>query len=87
MFKWLKISQHYSIMKIYELMAMSAPLLRRLVKEGVEAEDIKFLPLMVRYEEMKHAIKKVAIVKILSEEFDVSERFVYKITEKLDREV
>ena len=68
-------------------MAMSAPLLRRLVKEGVEAEDIKFLPLMVRYEEMKHAIKKVAIVKILSEEFDVSERFVYKITEKLDREV
>ena len=74
-------------MKIYELMAMSAPLLRRLVNEGVQAEDVKYLPLMLKYEQMKGAIKKVAIVKILSEEFGVSERAVWDITARLDKEV
>lgn len=74
-------------MKIYELMAMAAPLLRQLNRKGVKADDIKHLPMMLRYEELKGTTKKVAIVKMLSEEFGVSERAIYDITARLDEEL
>jgi hypothetical protein len=73
-------------MKIYELMALSAPLLRTFANSGVKMEDVKYLPLMLRYEELKDNTKKVAIVKILSEEFEVSERHTYDIIAKLEKE-
>ena len=72
-------------MKIYELMAMSAPLLRRLANEGILADDIKYLPLMLRYEEL-HGVKKTAIVNILASEFNLTERAIYKILSRLDKE-
>lgn len=74
-------------MKVYELMAMASPLLRQLNRIGVKADDIKHLPMMLRYEELKGTTKKVAIVKMLSEEFGVSERAIYDITARLDEEV
>jgi hypothetical protein len=74
-------------MKIYELMSMSAPLLRMLNNEGVLLTDVKFIPLMLRYESMKTAIKKTAIKKILSDEFGVSERSVHDIIERLDKDL
>lgn len=74
-------------MKVYELMSYSAPLLRQLNTLGVKAEDIKHLPMMLRYEEMKPSIKKVAIVKILSEEFGVSERAIYDIIARLNEDI
>lgn len=74
-------------MKVYELMAMAAPLLRQLNRTGVKADDIKHLPLMLRYEELKGTTKKVAIVKMLSEEFTISERAIYDITARLDEEL
>lgn len=74
-------------MKIYELMFMSAQLLKTLSEEGVLITDVKFLPLMVRYEEMRESVKKTAIVKILSEEFGVSERSVHDIIKRLDKDL
>lgn len=74
-------------MKVYELIAMAAPLLRQLNRIGVKADDIKHLPMMLRYEELKGTTKKVAIVKMLSEEFSISERAIYDITAKLDEEL
>lgn len=74
-------------MKVYELMAMAAPLLRQLNRIGVKADDIKHLPMMLRYEELKGTTKKVAIVKMLSEEFTISERAIYDITARLDEEL
>lgn len=74
-------------MKVYELMAMAAPLLRQLNRIGVKADDIKHLPMMLRYEELKGTTKKVAIVKMLSEEFSISERAIYDITARLDEEL
>lgn len=74
-------------MKVYELMAMAAPLLRQLNRIGVKADDIKHLPMMIRYEELKGTTKKVAIVKMLSEEFAISERAIYDITARLDEEL
>lgn len=74
-------------MKVYELMAMAAPLLRQLNRIGVKADDIKHLPMMLRYEELKGTTKKVAIVKMLSEEFSISERAIYNITARLDEEL
>lgn len=74
-------------MKIYELMSMSAPLLRMLNNEGVLLTDVKFIPLMLRYESMKTAVKKTAIKKILSDEFGVSERSVHDIIERLDKDL
>lgn len=68
-------------------MSYSAPLLRQLNALGIKAEDIKHLPMMLRYEEMKASIKKTAIVKILSEEFEVSERSIYDIIARLDEEI
>lgn len=74
-------------MKVYVLMAMAAPLLRQLNRIGVKADDIKHLPMMLRYEELKGTTKKVAIVKMLSEEFSISERAIYDITARLDEEL
>lgn len=74
-------------MKVYELMAMAAPLLRQLNRIGVKADDIKHLPMLLRYEELKGTTKKVAIVKMLSEEFTISERAIYDITARLDEEL
>lgn len=74
-------------MKVYELMAMAAPLLSQLNRIGVKADDIKHLPMMLRYEELRGATKKVAIVKMLSEEFSISERAIYDITARLDEEL
>lgn len=68
-------------------MAMAAPLLRQLNRIGVKADDIKHLPMMLRYEELKGTTKKVAIVKMLSEEFTISERAIYDITARLDEEL
>lgn len=75
-------------MKLYELMAMVAPLLRQINRGGAKADDIKHLPMMLRYEELRSKnTKKVAIVKILSDEFGVSERAIYDIVARLDNEV
>lgn len=68
-------------------MSMSAPLLRRMNAMGVKADDIKHLPMMLRYEELKDTTKKVAIVQMLSEEFNVSVRAIYDIIARLDEEV
>lgn len=68
-------------------MSMSAPLLRMLNNEGVLLTDVKFIPLMLRYESMKTAVKKTAIKKILSDEFGVSERSVHDIIERLDKDL
>ena len=68
-------------------MAMASPLLRQLNRIGVKADDIKHLPMMLRYEELKGTTKKVAIVKMLSEEFGVSERAIYDIIARLDEEL
>ena len=54
---------------------------------GVKADDIKHLPMMLRYEELKDTTKKVAIVQMLSEEFNVSVRAIYDIIARLDEEV
>lgn len=75
-------------MKIYELMGYSAPLLRQMVNCSVHAEDVKHIPMMLRYEELKaDNVKKVAIIAILSEEFGVSQRSVWDVIRRLEQEV
>lgn len=67
---------------------MVAPLLRQINRGGAKVDDIKHLPMMLRYEELRSKnTKKVAIVKILSDEFGVSERAIYDIVARLDNEV
>lgn len=75
-------------MKVYELLTFNRELLKRIHAAGVRTDDYKYVDLYNEYEERLTAGDKVTyIVAVLANKYNVSERQVYNIVHKFNREV
>lgn len=74
-------------MIVYELVILNRELLRTLESEGVRVGDYKLIPLIEEYTKMKDDKHKTTfIVAHLSAKYKISERSIYEIIKRLNKE-
>lgn len=74
-------------MKIYEILALNAELLKKLNGFGIKSEDFKDVEIYRDYIRMKSQGHKVSyIVMSLSEKYNICERKVYKVISKMRKD-
>lgn len=72
----------------FELFTLNQTLITAMVENGIDPRDIKYLPLINEYKEMKAKHHKVGyIVYHLSEKYKMSERAVYNIINRMKSRV
>lgn len=72
----------------FELFTANQTLIMAMVENGIDPKDIKYLPLINEYKEMKSKHHKVGyIVYHLSEKYQMSERAVYNIVNRMKSRV
>lgn len=72
-------------MKIYELLSFNRELLTRFSAAGIKPEDCRYIDLFNDFKGMVERGDKVSYaVTVLSEQYDISERQVYKIVKRLN---
>lgn len=75
-------------MKAYEALRLCSPLLERLREAGINPSDARYLPLYADYARMKAEGHKVTyLVAYLAGLYAVSERKVYEVVKKMEREI
>jgi len=75
-------------MKVVELIRASSSLLSILADANVMASDVKYLCMYDDYCRMKaEGHKIIYIVAMLSDVFDISERTVYNVINKFEKEI
>lgn len=75
-------------MKAYELLIMNKSLLVAMDKYAIQASDVKYAKLITEYIAMlNEGYKKTYIVQHLSDEYDIPERTLYRIIERLMKNV
>ena len=71
-------------MKVGELLKIGGEMLKILHDNGISIDDYKYLPLFEDFHVMKEQGDKTTyIVTVLSEKYDVCERKVYKLLQRL----
>lgn len=74
-------------MKVCEILFLNRELLKWLHDFGIESNDYKWVPLYQEYLKMKSEGDKVTyIVAVLSRKYNVCERKVYKIIQKMEKD-
>lgn len=74
-------------MKIYDILAFNCELLHKIELSGARLEDYKYIPLCNDFKVAKERKEKITyIVAILAEKYCVSERQVYSIIARFDKE-
>ena len=72
----------------YELFQANKSLIEALVDNFIDIKDVKYLPLVAEYKEMKAKHHKVGyIVYHLSEKYQMSERGIYKLIDRMTKRV
>lgn len=72
----------------YELFTCNQTLITAMVENGIDPKDIKYLPLINEYKEMKSKHHKVGyIVYHLSVKYEMSERAVYNVVNRMTKRV
>lgn len=75
-------------MTAYELLSMNALALKAMCDKSLNVSDIKYLDLYKEYSLMiKEEHKKTYIMQYLSDQYNISERMVYNVIEKLSSNV
>lgn len=75
-------------MKIYEILSMNKEFLCRLAQAGIKPDDYQYVNLYHTYKEMVLAGHKVTyIVAFLAEQYNISERKVYTVIQRLKQEI
>jgi predicted transcriptional regulator len=75
-------------MKIYELISFNRELLERIHRAGIRPDDYKYADLYAEYRALVAGGEKVTyIVSVLSVRYGVSERQVYNLLDKFNREI
>lgn len=74
-------------MTVFEILNFNKELLRRLMVTGIKPTDCVYVDLYNDYLQMRNIGNKMTyIVAILSEKYDVSERQVYSIIDRLGKD-
>ena len=67
----------------YELLAVNENLLKKMQSAALSVDDIKYMEMYREYERLRNeGHKKTYIMQYLSDEYDVSERTVYRIVDR-----
>ena len=67
----------------YELLAVNANLLKKMQSAALSVDDIKYMEMYREYERLRNeGHKKTYIMQYLSDEYEVSERTVYRIVDR-----
>ncbi len=75
-------------MKIYELVNFNRELLERIHHAGIRPDDYRYADLYAEYQRLVGSGEKVTyIVSVLSTRYNVSERQVYNLLDKFNREI
>ncbi|WP_418991864.1 hypothetical protein [Alistipes sp.] len=75
-------------MKVHEILRQHADLLRTLARAGVAIEDVRYIPLWRDYDRLRHDGFKIAyIVAYLCDTYEISERTVYRIVGRFNRNI
>ena len=75
-------------MKVYEFLNFNKELLLKIHKSGLKLDDYRYVDLYTEYLSLKNEGDKVTyIVNHLSEKFVISERQVYSIVNRMQKEV
>lgn len=75
-------------MTAYELLSMNALALKAMCDKSLNVSDIKYLDLYKEYTVMiKEGRKKTYIMQYLSDQYNISERMVYNVIDKLSSNV
>lgn len=75
-------------MKIYELLNFNRELLERLSSAGIKPDDYKYADLYADYERLdRKGEKKTYIVACLAEKYSISERQVYLVLGRMEKDL
>lgn len=75
-------------MKVHEILRQNADLFKTLARAGVAIEDVQYISLWLDYERLhRDGFKMVYIAAYLCDEYEVSERTVYRIIGRFSRDV
>lgn len=75
-------------MKIFELLIFNRELLRRFYIAGIRSDDYKYADLYTEFDQRVATGEKVTyIVACLAAKYGVSERQVYNLLDKLNRDI
>ena len=75
-------------MKVYELVKLGGELLKTMSECGIKSEDYKWIEMYRKYLDMKAMGHKTSYtVAVLSEEYKICERKVYKVLKKMGKPV
>ena len=67
----------------YELLAVNENLLKKMQSAALSVDDIKYMEMYREYERLRNEWhKKTYIMQYLSDEYEVSERTVYRIVDR-----
>lgn len=71
-----------------ELIKLNKTLLDVMANNGITTKDVKYIPMMETYTQMKlKGYKRAYIVRVLCEQYVLSERAFYKIVNRMDEDV
>lgn len=71
-------------MKVVELLKICGEMLKTLHENGISIDDYKHLPMLFDFQSMKECGDKTSyIVLVLSRKYNICERKVYKVLNKL----
>ena len=72
----------------YELIQLNKSLLETMVENSIDIKDVKYLDLVSEFKDMKAKHHKVGyIVYHLSEKYQMSERGIYKLIDRMTKRV
>lgn len=75
-------------MKVYELLSTNASLIRKMNQSGVRAESVGNLKLYEEFVRLRNDGLKVRyIARHLAEEFNTSDRRVFRVVAEMEREI
>lgn len=74
-------------MKVIDLVKFSGEMLKRLHENGINVEDYELLPMLADYERMKgEGGKTTYAVAVLAEKYGLSERKIYKVLARMQKD-
>lgn len=71
-------------MKAYELLNINESLLKVMESLSLAISDVKYVPVIKEYIRlMGEGNKKTYVVQVLSDKYDIAERTLYRVVEKM----
>ena len=75
-------------MKVTELLIIGKSLLMKMSENGIMLEDYKYIEAFQAFRNMRsNRVKYRSAIKMLAEEYDVSERTIERIFKRLSKEI